>query len=315
VRYWAAVSDPIALQVRGLTRTFGPRSAVRDLDLTVRQGDVYGFLGPNGAGKTTAMRCILGLIHADRGTVEIFGERGRDARRHVGAIIETPAFHEHASGRDNLRWAAAYAGVASANVESEVARVLERVGLAERAADPAGRYSLGMRQRLAIARALLGRPKLLLLDEPTNGLDPSGMREVREFVRSLALHDHITVFLSSHLLAEVQAICNRVGILDVGTLRAEGDVSDLLQSDASPTLVVEVGSPAPDALKAAVAGWSEVAVEGPGAHGRIRLRLSGLEPAALNRRLLEAGVDVDALVPERRNLEDVFLEVTKGAPR
>jgi ABC-2 type transport system ATP-binding protein len=304
----------IALQVRGLTRRFGMRTAVRSLDLTVHEGDVYGFLGPNGAGKTTAMRCMLGLIRNHGGTVEVFGETGRGARRHVGALVETPSFHEWASGRDNLAWSAAYAGLPPATIDAEIARVLDRVGLTERAGDRAGGYSLGMRQRLAIARALLGRPKLLLLDEPTNGLDPSGMREVRDLVRSLALHDKITVFLSSHLLAEVQAICNRVGILDEGSLRAEGEVAALVQSDASPIRIVEVGA-ARDKLEKAVAAWPEVELEGPGTQGRVRLRLKGLEPAALNRRLMEAGVDVDALVPERRNLEDVFLEVTSGAPR
>jgi ABC-2 type transport system ATP-binding protein len=304
----------VALQVRGLVRRYGAREAVRSLDLTVEEGDVYGFLGPNGAGKTTAIRCILGLIRMDSGEVEIFGERGIGARRHVGAIVETPAFHGWMSARDNLRLAAAYAGIAQ-GVDAEIARVVDRVGLTERVRDRAGTYSLGMNQRLAIARALLGRPKLLVLDEPTNGLDPQGMREVRELVRSLALHDRITVFLSSHLLAEVQAICNRVGILSEGSLRAEGSVGDLLKGEASPTRIVEVGAPDLGQLRAVAAGFPEVEVEGPGAEGRLRLRLIGLEPAALNRRLVEAGVAIESLVPEKRNLEDVFHEVTTGAPR
>ncbi|MEZ4240804.1 MAG: ATP-binding cassette domain-containing protein [Myxococcota bacterium] len=246
-----------ALKVRGLTRRFGARAAVADLDFEVLEGDVYGFLGPNGAGKTTAIRCILGLIRADSGTIELFGETGRAARRHVGAIVETPAFHDWLSGGDNLSLSAAYAGLAASVAGGEIARVLERVGLAERAKDRVGSYSLGMRQRLAIARALLGRPKLLLLDEPTNGLDPAGMREVRDLVRSLALNDRITVVLSSHLLAEVQATCNRVAILDAGRVRAEGDVARLLAGDAAVTLVVEVSSPGAggsDRIRAAVAG-------------------------------------------------------------
>ncbi|MEQ1507561.1 MAG: ABC transporter ATP-binding protein [Myxococcota bacterium] len=304
----------VALEVRGLTRRFGSRSAVDSLDLTVHEGDVYGFLGPNGAGKTTAIRCVLGLIRHDAGTVTIFGETGLSARRHVGAIVETPAFHDWMSGRDNLASAATYAGL-GATAAAEIDRVLDRVGLTERARDAAGKYSLGMRQRLAIARALLGRPRLLLLDEPTNGLDPAGMREVRDLVRSLALHDKITVFLSSHLLTEIQAICNRVAIVDGGRLKAEGNVAELLAADGSPTIVVEVSSPAPDRLREAVGAMTDVAVEGPGTHGRIRLRLRGIGPEVVNRRLVGAGVDVDALVPERRNLEDVFLEVTTGAPR
>jgi len=311
------VSSPAsapALQVRGLSRRYGGREAVRSLDLTVNEGDVYGFLGPNGAGKTTAIRCILGLIRKDAGEVEIFGEKGIQARRHVGAIVETPAFHGWMSARDNLRLSAAYAGL-SQGVDAEIARVVDRVGLTERVKDRAGTYSLGMNQRLAIARALLGRPKLLVLDEPTNGLDPQGMREVRELVRSLALHDRITVFLSSHLLAEVQAICNRVGILSEGALRAEGSVGDLLAAAASPTRIVEIGATDTALLQAVVATFAEVKVEGPGAEGRLRLRLEGLEPAALNRRLVEAGVEIESLVPEKRNLEDVFLEVTTGSPR
>ena len=304
-----------ALQVRGLTRRFGGRFAVRELDLTVQEGDVYGFLGPNGAGKTTAMRCILGLIRRDAGDIRIFGDTGLAARRHVGALVETPTFHSWLSGRMNLELSCAYAGITGSAAKAEVDRVLERVGLAERARDRAGTYSLGLKQRLAIARALLGRPRRMLLDEPTNGRDPQGMREVRELVRSLALHDRITVFLSSHLLAEVQAICNRVAILTEGSLRAEGEVAQLLAGEASPSRIIEVGSGNAVALHAAVEGWSEVGVEGPGREGRLRLRVQGLEVPELVRRLVAAGVPLESVVPEKRDLEEVFLEVTTGAPR
>lgn len=300
-----------ALTVRGLTRRYGSRAAVHKLDLTVHEGDVYGFLGPNGAGKTTAMRCILGLIRRDAGDVAIFGEKGRHALRLVGAIVETPAFHAWMSGWDNLWLATAYAGLPPKRAADEIARVLDRVGLTERARDKAGTYSLGMKQRLAIARALLGGPRLLMLDEPTNGLDPRGMREVRDLVRSLALHDRITVFLSSHLLTEVQAICNRVGILQQGTLRAEGKVDELLDAQATPRLEVEVGSPEPDRLKELLATLDGVELLGPGARGRLRLRLDAMDSAALNRKLVQAGVPVDALVPHVRDLEDLFLEVTR----
>ncbi|MBX2803426.1 MAG: ABC transporter ATP-binding protein [Myxococcales bacterium] len=304
----------LALVVRGLSRSYGTRQAVSDLNLSVREGDVYGFLGPNGAGKTTAMRCILGLIRRDSGSVEIFGETGKEARRHVGAIVEAPAFHGWLSGRRNLLLACAYAGLEGARASAEVDRVLERVGLLERGADRTRGYSHGMKQRLAIARALLGQPKLLMLDEPTNGLDPQGMREVRELVRSLALHDRITVFLSSHLLSEVQAICNRVGILSLGELRTEGDVASLLAGDASPTVLVEVGTPAPDALEAAIEAWEEVTLEGHGREGRRRLRVKGLDVPSLIERLVQASVPLESVVPEKRNLEDVFLEVTTGSP-
>lgn len=300
----------IALQVRGLTRRYGSRAAVRGLDLTVNVGDVYGFLGPNGAGKTTAMRAALGLIARDAGTVQFFGAADEVAgRRDVGAIIEVPAFHDWLSGRENLELSCAYAGIPAKDVASELARVLDRVGLAERANDRAGTYSLGMRQRLGIARALLGRPRMLMLDEPTNGLDPRGMREMRDLVRSLALHDAITVFISSHLLAEVQAICNRVGIIHQGALVAEGTVDELLAEQRAH--VVEIGSSDIEALKAALEGVPGVQLLGPGESGRLRVQHGELPVAQIIRSLVERSVPLDAVVPIQRNLEDVFLEVTR----
>jgi ABC-2 type transport system ATP-binding protein len=308
------VQPASALSVRALTHRFGGRTAVRDLDLDVREGDVYGFLGPNGAGKTTVIRCVLGLLRPTQGDIRVFGEAGLAARRAVGAIVETPSFHGFLSGRDNLRVAAAYAGLGGRAADEEIARVLERVGLTERARDRAEAYSLGMRQRLALARALLGRPRLLILDEPTNGLDPQGMREVRDLVRSLALNDRITVFLSSHLLGEIQAICNRVGIVTDGTLRAEGPVEELLARSGSPTVAVEFGGD-PIAIGSALTGIAGVTVEGPGASGRLRALLRGPGVAEVVRELVLAGVALEAVVPEHRSLEDVFLEVTTGAPR
>jgi ABC-2 type transport system ATP-binding protein len=299
-----------ALEVRGLTRRYGPRVVVDDLSLCVEEGDVYGFLGPNGAGKTTAMRAILGLIRRDAGHVAIFGETDPvAARRFVGAIIETPALHGWMSGRQNLQQAAAYAGLTGRTVDAEIARVLDRVGLVERAKDRASTYSLGMKQRLAIARALLGRPRLMLLDEPTNGLDPRGMREMRDLVRSLALHDRITILVSSHLLAEVQAICNRVGIIQHGRLLAEGRVDQLLGRGAAED-VVEIGTPEPDALAAALArlGLENL---GPGRSGRTLVRHAGLAVDELVARLVGEGVRIGAVVPTERSLEDVFLEVTR----
>lgn len=304
------MSEVSALEVRGLTRRFGARVAVDDLHLTVLQGDVYGFLGPNGAGKTTAIRCMLGLIRRDAGAVTLFGERDETvARSLVGAIVETPAFHTWMSGVDNLKQAAAYAGVPRRRVAHEIDRVLERVGLRERAQDRASTYSLGMKQRLGIARALLGSPRLLMLDEPTNGLDPRGMREVRDLVRSLALHDRITVFVSSHLLAEVQAMCNRVGIIQAGRLRAEGRVDRLLGGQEGADLV-EVGGMEPDDLVAALAAVGGAEVVGRGRSGRVSVRCD-VPAAELLRRLVTAGHPIAAFVPAERTLEDVFLEVTQ----
>lgn len=297
-----------ALVVRGLTRTYGKRAAVKDLDLNVSRGDIYGFLGPNGAGKTTAMRCMLGLIKRNAGSVSIFGETNLvRAHRHIGAIIETPTFHGWLSGRRNLELSCAYAGLSGAAARKEIDRVLERVGLTERARDRAGGYSLGMKQRLAIARALLDQPQLLFLDEPTNGVDPRGMAELREFIRSLAVNDGITVFISSHLLSEVQALCNRVGIINHGTLRAEGIVDELLAAEQA---VVEVESTDIAALRQLCQADDRIAILGE-VGSRLRLQLNGIDTPALNKALVSQDVPVSALVPSRRNLEDLFLEVTQ----
>ena len=299
-----------ALEVRGLSKRYGKRWAVKDLDLSVREGDVYGFLGPNGAGKTTAMRCILGLIRRNKGDIRIFGEVDMvRARAQVGAIIETPAFHGWLPGRDNLKEACAYSGIVGKEAAKEMDRVLERVGLKERAKDKASAYSLGMKQRLGIARALLGKPRMMFLDEPTNGLDPRGMAEMRDLIRSLALNDKITVFISSHLLSEVQAICNRVGIIQAGELRAQGTVDELLMATEGEA-ILEVGASDNDALRSALETMTGIRVVGNGAEGRIRIRHDDIDSAEVNALLTAAGVRVSALVPMRRDLEDVFLEVT-----
>jgi ABC-2 type transport system ATP-binding protein len=284
---------------------------VSSLDLQVQPGDLYGFLGPNGAGKTTAIRCILGLIRRDRGDVRIFGEpAGVAQRRRVGALVETPQFHEWLSGRMNLEIACAYAGEGT---RADIDRALEQVGLAERAKDQVRGYSLGMRQRLGIARALVGRPRLLILDEPTNGLDPRGMREVRDLLKLLVRRDGLTVFVSSHLLAEVEAMCNRVAIIDRGVLKAEGRVSELVRQGGDG---VEVEVEVSDASAArAVVGRLEGASGGTtSADGRILVRLHGLSPAGLNRALVAAGIDVSHLATRAASLEDRFLELTVQDP-
>ncbi|MDP2307240.1 MAG: ABC transporter ATP-binding protein [Pseudomonadota bacterium] len=304
-------SDDSALRVRGLARRYGSRAAVDNLDLDVRPGDLYGFLGPNGAGKTTAIRCILGLIRRDAGTVEILGNADPVTQRAgVGAMVETPRFHEWLSGRANLEVACAYAG---RGTPAEIDRALERVGLAARKNDRVRGYSLGMKQRLGIARALVGEPRLLVLDEPTNGLDPRGMREVRELLVELARRDKLTVFVSSHLLSEVEAMCNRVGIIDKGVLKAEGRMDELLAMAAGRRQVEVAVDDRANAVRA-LAGIPGAEIVGDGTDGRIRVALDNLDAAGLNRALVLAGVGVNELLPRTGSLEELFLSVTSAEP-
>ncbi len=215
-----------ALVTNGISRRFGHREALRSLTMAVRSGEIYGFLGPNGAGKTTAIRCILGLIQMDAGTVSIFGDQDPVNRlKSVGTMVETPAFHGFMTGHENLLLAAAYGGLSP----DHIAPAIEAVGLAERAKERVETYSLGMRQRLGLARAIMGSPRLLILDEPTNGMDPRGMKDVRDLLLGLA-EQGTTILVSSHLLSEVQQFCTRVGILDDGVLVHEGTIGDDLES-------------------------------------------------------------------------------------
>ena len=311
-----------ALVARGLTKRYGGVAAVDGLDLSIEEGTLYGFLGPNGAGKTTTLRMALGLVFPTAGQVEVLGRpvfrAGRtdpaagQALRAVGAMVEEPAFWKYLTGRKNLECYARAAGPAD-DREARLGRiddVLRVVGLVPAAGKRVKAYSQGMRQRLGIAVALLGNPRLLLLDEPSNGLDPQGTREVRMLLRRLA-DDGTTVFVSSHLLAEVEAMCDRVGVLARGKLVAEGPPSKLRAS--TDVVRVEVDDPArARAILSAVEG---VALDGAEASPRtLRLRLVAPASAArVNSALVSGGVAVSALVPEHESLEDVFVSLVEGA--
>jgi ABC-type multidrug transport system ATPase subunit len=298
-----------ALVTRGLTRRFGGRTAVNNLDLRVLEGDVYGFLGPNGAGKTTAIRCILGLISKDEGSVSIFGESDPvKSRSLAGAMVETPAFHPWMSGRQNLERAVAFAGRGDS---ADIDRALQLVGLWGREKEPVRQYSLGMRQRLGIARCLVGKPRILILDEPTNGLDPRGMREIRDLLFNLARDTQLTIFISSHLLSEIELLCNRVGIIDGGRMIAEGTVKELVEGRGS-VQEVELGAADVEALREALKRISGITlVEGSEDSDRVRVGLVNIDPATLNQRLAEQGISLSALVPVQRSLEELFLSLTK----
>jgi len=279
--------------------------AVDQLNLQVRRGEVYGFLGPNGAGKTTTLRMLVGLIHPTAGSATVAGRPPGDrvGLTRIGTLVESPGFYPYLSGRDNLRVLARYCGVAG----SRVAEVLEQVGLAARAKDRCSTYSMGMKQRLGVASALLKDPELLILDEPTNGLDPQGMVEMRTLIRRIGQGGR-TVLLSSHLLNEVEQICHRVGVIQKGRLVAEGTVEELRAQGGEAGLVVRA-APVEKArpILEALVGTGKVRASDDGA---FRLAIDPGGAAELNRQLVSAGIDVSELRPSERSLEEVFLQLT-----
>ena len=292
------------IQTRGLTKTYGDVRAVDDVHLDVREGDVYGFLGANGSGKTTTVRMLLGLVMANAGEAELFGEpmprSSASVLPRIGALVEGPGAYPHLSGRANLALFDAAAGprVRRADRRSRITDVLEQVGLDPSDKRPTKTYSLGMKQRLGLAAALVRRPPLLVLDEPTNGLDPQGIRDIRELLLGLN-RAGTTIFLSSHLLAEVEQMSTRVGVLDRGRLVLQEDMSAI----RAVTGLVRVRTPDADAAIALLDGR----VRERGA-GEVVVRADDV--ADLNVRLVTAGVRVTGLEPVRRTLEQVVLEAT-----
>ena len=289
-----------AITTRGLVKRFGRLRAVDGIDLDVRTGDIYGFLGANGSGKTTTVRMLLGLVLPTGGEIELLGggmpRAGRRVLPRVGALIEGPAHYGHLSGRENLALLdAAGPGGSWRTRRRRIDEVLEQVGLAGVGRRPVKAYSLGMRQRLGLAGALLRRPELLVLDEPTNGLDPQGITEVRELL--LDLHRAgTTVFLSSHLLAEVEQLCSRVGVLDRGRLVLQDELATL----TAPTGATVVHTPTPDRVRATLDGRVSAA------DGQ-RVVVLGADPAEVNARLVASGIAVTGLALERPTLEQVVL--------
>jgi len=298
----------LAIETAGLSKQFGRHRAIDSLNLAIQQGTIFGFLGPNGAGKTTTIRMLLGLIRPTGGGGRILGhdiERERAAiLPHVGAIVESPAFYLSLSGRDNLRLLARTAGSGDART---LADVLGTVGLSGRAGERVKTYSLGMKQRLAIAAALLNSPQLIFLDEPTNGLDPAGTVEIRELIGQLGASGH-TIFLSSHLLHEVEQVCSEVAIINHGKLVTQGRVADLLRQDA--TLLVEAE---PLSTLQEVAARFGVPAQIQGLR-QVAIALSSERTPAFVSALAEAGAQVYQVTPQHASLEHLFLELTDNAP-
>jgi ABC-type multidrug transport system ATPase subunit len=290
---------------RALVKRYGPVTAVGSVDLDVREGDRYGLLGPNGSGKTTLVRMLLGLVYATSGEIEVLGRRmprhAREVLPQIGALIEEPAAYPHLSGRTNLTLfdaAGPGGGTARRTRRRRVDEALEQVGLAGVGRRPVKAYSLGMRQRLGLAAALIRRPRLLILDEPGNGLDPRGIRDLRELLAGLN-EAGVTVFLSSHLLAEVEQLCTRVGVLDEGRLVLQDDLAAL----RAPTGRIVLDTPDADQVAALLDGQVEHR-DGQ----RLLVRYS--DAAGLNTRLVGAGLRVSSIGAQQRTLEEIMLSVT-----
>jgi ABC-2 type transport system ATP-binding protein len=296
------------VEVEGLSKSFGRVRALDQISLSVAEGEVFGFLGPNGAGKTTTIRILLGLQHADGGTARIGGHdcwtNHSKAARLFGATLEQPALYGFLSGRDNLRLFARTLGAVD---EKQITELLGLVGMTERANDKVKRYSMGMRQRLALAQAMLGKPRLLILDEPTNGLDPNGIHGLRIILRKLATDQGLTIFFSSHLLSEVEELCDRVVVLHRGVVKAAGPLSELMNVKGY-RYRIDVSDV--DRAMEIVRSIDGASVE----RGTIKDSITVISDKDIarivNHTLVSAGVGVDQLVHAQRGLEDVYIELT-----
>jgi len=303
-----------AVETHGLIKRFGDNVAVNDVELLVPRGCAFGYLGPNGAGKTTLIRVLLGLTHADAGTMFVLGHpvpRHRDrALARVGAIVDEPRFHGHLTGRQNLQLLAAAREPAAGK---RIGPSLERVGILHRADDQVSKYSMGMRQRLGVAACLIGNPDLLILDEPMNGLDPAGMQDMREMIVSLVAEGR-TVMLSSHLLDEVERTCDAVAIVDRGSVVRQGPISELL---AGSSLTLQVGCSDPARAGALIAATTigaadgtEVTADPTGLAVTLPAGTGHEVIAEINRVLVEGGISVHRLQVIQASLESWFLQVT-----
>ena len=298
--------NDLVIQTSGLTKRFGKNVAVDNLSMEVRRGRVYGLLGPNGSGKTTTMGMLLGLLRPTAGNFSLFGSRTghEESLRRIGAVIETPAFYPYLSGRGNLAY---FQLISGRGAPSELDELLASVGLGGRGDDRFRTYSLGMKQRLGIAYALLGDPDLVFLDEPTNGLDPEGMIEVRELIRSLG-DGNRTVLLSSHLLHEVEQVCNSVTILGKGRLIAQGEVAELVRSRGREQVRLRTTDDGKAHAILEALEWVEDVVVAAG--GALLVAAPVARSGELTAALSRAEVYVTEMAPVQTTLEEYFLEVT-----
>ncbi|MDZ5606533.1 ABC transporter ATP-binding protein [Bacillus pseudomycoides] len=297
------------LSVRNVKKVIGKKTLVENISFDVKQGEVFGFLGPNGAGKTTTIRMLVGLIKATEGEITISGynikENFREAMRQIGSIVENPELYTYLTGWENLKQFARMLGGIS---DGRILEIAKMVHLDERIHDKVKTYSLGMKQRLGIAQALLGNPKLLILDEPTNGLDPAGIRELREFIHKLVKEENMSVFISSHLLSEVQMICDRVAIIHKGKMITVAPIEELIKtaSDRVEWIVTPIAK-AQDMLEAAEE-VREISLD----NERLLCRMDISSISTWNRRFVENEVEVHSVKELVFTLEDLFIELTRS---
>lgn len=296
-----------AIDTHQLTRRFGEREPVKQINLKVPKREIYGFLGPNGAGKTTTIRMLLGLIRSTSGTIRILDkdlkENRMDILKDVGSLVESPSYYAHLSGYKNLKIMALIHGIQ----ESRIREVLEWVRLSQAAHQPVRSYSLGMKQRLGIAMALIANPKVLILDEPTNGLDPSGIQEIRELITRLPREFDITVLLSSHLLSEIEQVATWVGIINQGELIFQGPLQELT-ARSKPHVWIETDRPLEAAAVLHDHGWD---AEPEIAAGQIRTSMTNRSQSAeMIRFLVNRQFDVYRVTEKKKTLEEIFLELT-----
>ena len=313
----AEQNQKAVIEIRHVSKYFGKRKVVNDLSMTTYAGEVFGFLGPNGAGKTTTIKMLVGLIGIDEGSIAVCGEdvtrQFEKAMANVGAIVENPEMYKYMTGMQNLMQ---YARMRKGVTEKRIREVVELVGLSNRIHEKVGKYSLGMRQRLGVAQALLHHPKVLILDEPTNGLDPAGIRNLRDILKNLAHQEGICVMVSSHLMSEMQLMCDRVGILVNGTLIQVTSVEEMVEGmqQKAPRYRYHVE----DAARAAALLEQEpqCSVEyGDPEHLEVKLQGEDIQRhlGEINRKIMETEILVYTVSPvETQRLEDAFIELTKG---
>lgn len=305
------MNQPSVVQLQHATKRIGGKNIVNDLSFDIPAGEVFGFLGPNGAGKTTTIRMMVGLIKISQGDIFIKGHSiTKDfnrAIRNVGAIIENPDLYKYLTGYQNLKH---YARMASGVSKTRIDEIIEIVGLKERIQDKVSTYSLGMRQRLGIAQALLHRPSLLILDEPTNGLDPAGIHELRNYLKKLAHEEGVAVFVSSHLLSEMELMCDRVGIIQQGKLIRIQSIQDFIQSSGASRVCVTVEPTQAEQAKRLIGTLNKAALPA-GQPGQLLIQMNKDEIPSVNKLLMEAGIQIYSIQMQEQTLEDKFLEITE----